>query len=154
MIMRTKSWLLCLVAIFCACGSQDADKGVERKLPSVKEEHPIVQQHNILVVEVNSDGHLLVDNENVDIKQLKDRSKAFFKKHEDGIISLRTDRSISYNLYFEVQDSLTDAIIELRNEMSMREFGCENYRDLEDDQRKIIEEAIPMAISETKSIRR
>lgn len=38
MIMRTKSWLLCLVAIFCACGSQDADRGVERKLPSVKEE--------------------------------------------------------------------------------------------------------------------
>lgn len=154
MIMRTKSSLLCLVAIFCACGSQDADREVERKLPSVKEEQLVVQQHNILVVEVNSDGQLLVDNENIDIKQLKDRAKAFLKKSDDGIISLRTDRSTSYNLYFEVQDSLTEAIIELRNEMSMREFGCENYRDLEDDQRKAIEKAIPMAISEAEPIRR
>ena len=75
-------------------------------------------------------------------------------KVSKGIISLQCHNSTSYNVYFQVQNELTAAINELRNELSSKKFGRTNYMDLPSDkannQRKAVEKAIPMAISEAK----
>jgi hypothetical protein len=53
-----------------------------------------------------------------------------------------------------VQNELTAAITELRNELSAAKFGRSNYMDLpnakENNLRKAVEKAVPMAISEAK----
>jgi hypothetical protein len=53
-----------------------------------------------------------------------------------------------------VQNELTAAITELRNEVSAKKFGRSNYMDLpnakENNLRKAVEKAVPMAISEAK----
>jgi hypothetical protein len=53
-----------------------------------------------------------------------------------------------------VQNELTAAITELRNELSSNKFGRANYMDLpnekENNLREAVEKAIPMAISEAK----
>ena len=72
-------------------------------------------------------------------------------KISKGVISLQCDYSTSYDKYFQVQNELTAAITELRNELSARTFGRADYMDLTKEQRKAVEKAIPMAISEAKS---
>ena len=66
-----------------------------------------------------------------------------------GVISLRNDRGTSYDMYLQVQNELTAAINEMRDELSTSRFG-KHFADLNEDQRKAVETAIPMAISEAE----
>jgi biopolymer transport protein ExbD len=48
-----------------------------------------------------------------------------------AVISLQTDRNTTYNTYMQVQNELTAAVNELRNELSMEKFGA-TYTALEE----------------------
>jgi hypothetical protein len=53
-------------------------------------------------------------------------------------------------MYIKVQNELTAAFAELRNELSVRYFGVKFDNLVNEDRRKAIQEAIPMAISEAE----
>jgi hypothetical protein len=103
---------------------------------------------------------------------LKDQTKHFFlnpdndptlpeKKEEDipllgkimvskGVVSLKNDRGTSYEMYIRVQNELTKAFDELRNDLSMEKFGVK-FDDLVDENKiDAIQQAIPIAISEAE----
>ena len=61
----------------------------------------------------------------------------------------RNDRGTSYDMYLQVQNELTAAITEMRDELATARFG-KHLADLSDPQRKAVETAIPMAISEAE----
>ena len=66
-----------------------------------------------------------------------------------GVISLRNDRGTSFDMYLQVQNELTAAIKEMRDELSLECFG-KKAADVTDEQRDALEMAIPMAISEAE----
>jgi len=67
-----------------------------------------------------------------------------------GIVSLKNDRGTSYAMYIRVQDELTLAFKEMRNEVSLQYFGVK-FENLVDQAKKdAIQKAIPMAISEAE----
>jgi hypothetical protein len=67
-----------------------------------------------------------------------------------GIISLKNDRGTSYDMYIQVQNELTAAVNELRDELSRQRFGVK-FADLNDqDKTDAISKAIPMSISEAE----
>jgi hypothetical protein len=66
-----------------------------------------------------------------------------------GIISLQNDRGTSYGMYIKVQNELIAAYNEVREEVSMREFG-QHYEDLLEDKKDAIKEYYPQIISEAE----
>lgn len=66
-----------------------------------------------------------------------------------GIISLQCNKSTPYELYLQVQNELTRAFNEIRDEVSMKTFGQE-FKELEPNHSEIISKAIPMKISEAE----
>lgn len=67
-----------------------------------------------------------------------------------GIISLQNDRATSYEMYIKVQNEITAAFRELRDELSFKRLGIK-YTKLKDQNKiRAIEEAIPMNISEAE----
>ncbi|MBE0641311.1 MAG: biopolymer transporter ExbD, partial [Bacteroidales bacterium] len=67
-----------------------------------------------------------------------------------GIISLKNDRGTSYDMYIQVQNELAAAVSELRDELSVRQFGVP-FKDLvNEDRKKAIQQAIPISISEAE----
>ena len=67
-----------------------------------------------------------------------------------GIISLKNDRGTSYKMYIQVQNELAAAIRELRDELSNQYFGM-NFSQLTDEEkRKAIQRAVPVAVSEAE----
>ena len=66
-----------------------------------------------------------------------------------GVVSLKNDRGTSYEMYIKVQNELTAAFHELRDEMAREYFGAK-FDDLKGDQQKAIQEAIPVSISEAE----
>ena len=131
-----------------------------------------IKQRNIFQVLVNSADMLLVEGSYGDLETLKDETKAFFlnvnndpelpeKRMEEidilgevevsmGVVSLKNDRGTSYEMYISVQNELTKAFHELRDELSLNRFGTKYGNLIDDAKIKAIQKAIPMAISEAE----
>ena len=141
----------------------------------VKVEDQKQKERNVLLVFVNGAGQLMVGDEVTDIRQLKDKAKEFILNVNDdedkpekedkeidmpdgskwtypvseGVISLQNTRDTSYERYIEVQNALTRAYNEVRDDLAMQKFG-KKFDDLDDAERKVITKAIPMKISEAE----
>jgi hypothetical protein len=141
----------------------------------VKVEDQKVKTRNLLLVFVNASGQLMVGEESMDIRGLKDKAKEFIvnplddenlpEKKEteiempdgskwtynvsEGVVSLQTTRDTSYEIYIQVQNELTRAFNEVRNEVSQSKFG-KAFVDLTEDEKSVITKAVPLKISEAE----
>ena len=79
---------------------------------------------------------------------MPDGSKWTFPVSE-GVISLQNTRDTDYQVYIRVQNELTRAFNEVRDDVSMTKFG-KKFADLGEDERKVITKAVPLKISEAE----
>lgn len=169
-----------LLIFFLVTTTMDTDKGLQRKLPPMPEnditppDAPPVHKRDVFVVLINSQDQLLVQNEPLDITQLKEKAKEFIanpanrdnlpekaNKFVEGlgremflckkaIISLQNDMGTSYNAYISVQNELARAYDELRDEFSKAEWG-KPFAELEEAKQNIVRGDIyPQIISEAE----
>lgn len=165
-----------LLTFFLLTSSINTDQGIARRLPPPlppnQDKPPEVRERNIFIVKINSKDRLLFNGEIGNVRDLKDRAKEFLgnpqnketlPEKEDiyieefhstypvskGIISLQNDRGTSYDMYLQVQNELTAAINEMRNDLAKDKFG-KGYADIKNEQRDAIDKAIPIAISEAE----
>ena len=143
--------------------------------PNVKQEDIKVKERNLFLVFVSGSGNIMAGGKTIDIRQLKDAAKEFIlnplndenlPEKEDktidlpdgqkwvypvsqGVISLQNTRDTSYQVYIRVQNELTRAFNEIRDEVAMSKFG-KKFADLQEEQRKVITAAVPMKISEAE----
>lgn len=163
-----------LLIFFLVTVTMDVDTGITRKLPPPVEDNTEVNfnQRNIFEVLVNSANMLLVEGKEGNLATLKDETKNFFlnpkndptlpeKKLESvdligdvyvskGVVSLKNDRGTSYEMYIKVQNELTRAFQEMRDELSVEKFGTK-YDNLTDPaKQEAVQAIIPIAISEAE----
>lgn len=163
-----------LLTFFLLTSSINTDMGIQRRLPPPSDptvKPPDIHRRNTFVVLVNREDRLLFNGEIGEINMLKERAKEFLSNPQNldnlpekmtkdipllgtvevskGVISLQNDRGTSYEMYLMVQNELTAAINELRDEMARVKFG-KAYIDCSDAQREAIDKAIPIAISEAE----
>lgn len=138
-----------------------------------------VKERNLLLVLINGAGQIMAgtqgNQELIDLHMLKDKTKEFILNPYDdanlpekedteialpdggtwvypvskGVVSLQTTRDTNYQSYIMVQNELTRAFNEVRDEVAMRRFGSK-FAELSDEERKAIVEAVPNAISEAE----
>ncbi len=144
-----------------------------------KQEDVKVKQRNILLVLVNGAGQIMAGTQGhqelIDLRELKDKTKEFILNPYDleelpekedteielpdggkwvypvsmGVVSLQTTRDTNYQAYIMVQNELTRAFNEVRDDVAMRRFGSK-FADLNDEQRSAIVKAVPNKISEAE----
>ena len=66
-----------------------------------------------------------------------------------GVVSLQNDRGTSYAIYIAVQNQLTMAFNELRDEYSQQRFG-KPYEKISENQKKGVQKIYPISISEAE----
>ena len=141
----------------------------------VKVEDAKVKERNVLLVFVNAAGQLMAGDESMDIRGLKDKAKEFILNPMDdenlpekkdteidlpdgskwtypvseGVISLQTTRDTNYEVYIMVQNELSRAFNEVREQVAMQKFG-QAFKDLNEDQRSAVTKAVPQKISEAE----
>lgn len=164
-----------LLIFFLVTTTMDVDSGLERRLPQWQEEQveddTQIKERNVFVVLVNRNNDLLVENEYVNIDDLRDRAKEFMDNpYNDetlpekepkqipffgevmvtkGVISLRNDLDTKYGTYLAVQNELVGAINDLREELAKKQFG-KSLVDLEPEQQDAIRDIYPSRISEAE----
>jgi len=163
-----------LLIFFLVTVTMDVDTGITRKLPPPVEDNSSVDfnQRNIFEVLVNSANMLLVEGKPGNLLTLKDETKTFFlnpnndpnlpeKKLEridligdvyvsKGVISLKNDRGTSYETYIKIQNELTKAFQEMRDELSIEKFGTRYDKLIDPQKQEAIQAVIPIAISEAE----
>jgi hypothetical protein len=70
---------------------------------------------------------------------------------QKAVISVQNDRGTSYEMFIAVQNELTAAYNELRDEESKKRFG-KVYSELNDKESKEIQNYYPMKISEAEPV--
>lgn len=144
-----------------------------------KQEDIKVKERNLFLVLVSGSGNIMVGTPNhqeiTDLRQIKDRTKEFILNPMDdenlpektdkeieladgskwvypesqGVVSLQTDRNTDYKVYIQVQNELTRAFNEVRDEVAMQKFG-KKFAELEKEDRDAIIKAVPPKISEAE----
>lgn len=141
----------------------------------MKVEDQKIKTRNVLLVFVNNQGNIMAGDTEMDIYGLKDKAKEFILNVNDdenlpekaateiempdgttwtydvskGVVSLQTTRDTNYETYIMVQNELTRAFNEVRNEVAMSKFKKE-FNDLNEEEKRVITKAVPMAISEAE----
>jgi biopolymer transport protein ExbD len=165
-----------LLIFFLVATTMDVDSGLSRTLPPMPEEDQQqddrIRERNIFTVRVNAQDQLLVEGQPADVRYLREMAKEFIANPNDSpnlpekeyqtidffgevyiprnaVISLQNARGTSYGMYIMVQNELTGAFNELRDEISRERFG-RRYDQLDVDQQAAVRAYYPMRISEAE----
>ena len=144
-----------LLIFFLVTTTMDVDSGIARKLPEKTDEQSdvIVKEKNVLDIVVNRNNQLLVENEYVDVTDVKRLAMKFIdnggglgtpvddKPGEPcdycggdkdpnssdhptkAVISLQSDRGTTYGMYVSIQNEIEAAYNELRNNLATKRYG-------------------------------
>jgi len=139
-----------LLIFFLVTTTIETDAGLDRMLPPIEppDTDVVIKQKNIFTVSINKSGQLLVEEELMNLEDLRDAAIAFLDNggapagspeycnycqgKRDGsssdnpqkaIISLKNDRETAYKTYITVQNELVGAYNDLRNRESRRLYN-------------------------------
>jgi len=167
-----------ILLFFLLTTSMDVDQGMPRRLPPPPDPNAQVntelkvRERNVLKVFINMNNQILCGGEYIEIKQLREKAKAFIKNDNNSdhmpekelidvpyfgemmitnkhIISVQNDRGTSYQAYLDVQNELVAAYNELRNDVSRGRWG-RRFADLDEEQQKAVQTIYPLNISEAE----
>ena len=134
-----------LLIFFLVTTTIETDSGLDRMLPPMEppDTDVVIKQKNIFTVNINKNGQLLVEEQLMDLQNLRQAAIDFLDNGGDGtcnyckgrkdeassdnptkaIISLKNDRETKYATYITVQNELGGAYNDLRNREAQRLVG-------------------------------
>ncbi|MDB2385131.1 biopolymer transporter ExbD [Polaribacter sp.] len=158
-----------LLIFFLVTTTMNVDSGVPKKLsekPPIDFEPPVVKEKNIFEININRNNELLVEGEEMELKDLKEAARKFIDNggglgkvvdnvstgpcsyckgernpessdHPNkAIITVTSDRLTEYGTYVQVQSELIAAYTALRNALSEERYNI-SYTELEEQYKKI-----------------
>ena len=167
-----------LLIFFLVTTSMDVNQGLARRLPAPippdqKVEDTDINKRNLFVVKINWENKLLVQGQELDVRQLRAKAKEFIvnanddsnmpklfeedfgqpfgtlKYTKEHVISVQNDAETQYQAYLEVQNELVAAYNELREECAQKYFHTA-YTELDEEWQKKIQKIYPQKISEAE----
>ncbi len=138
-----------------------------------------VKERNLFLVLISGNGAIMAgtptDQQIIDLRELKEKAQEFvlnpmdtedLPEKEDteielsdgskwvypvsqGVISLQTTRDTGYQAYIQVQNELTRAFNEIRDQVAEKKFGAK-FADLPEEDRAAVAKAVPLKISEAE----
>lgn len=138
-----------LLIFFLVTTTIETDTGLNRKLPPIDDSEvkpPVIRERNIFTVNINRHNQLLVEDELMELKDLRKAAVEFLdngggvapddctyckgKKDphssdnpDKAIISLKSDRETKYATYISVQNELVAAYNQLRDRRATELYG-------------------------------
>ena len=143
-----------LLIFFLVTTTIPKDSGINRKLPPMEppnEDEVVIKQKNIFTVLINNKDQLLVEDELMELKDLRNAAIEFLDNGGDGscdycngarnpkssdnpdkaIISLKNERETSYAAYISVQNELVAAYNSLRNKRALQIGPQKGFREMD-----------------------
>ena len=164
-----------MLIFFLVTTTMDVDTGIIRQLsPPPPPDAPIpdINKRNMMSILVNNQDALLINGKPGNINTLRADVKDFMSIHPDnpaypvveyrtfdylgeipitrGVVSLKSTRGTSYEMYIKVQNELAAAFSDLRNDLAQQKFGRTYDKLVDQNVIDAINQAIPLRISEAE----
>lgn len=119
-----------LLIFFLVTTTINVDTGIGMTLPPPLEdqEPPPVKERNLMNVQVNAEGRVLIDEEEVTIPEIRDRVKKHVRNYGedpslsvspgDAVISIKTDAKTPYSVYVDALDEVWMAYREIWDQIA------------------------------------
>jgi len=143
-----------LLIFFLVTTTIPKDSGITRKLPPIDEnetEPPVIKEKNIFKVLLNKHNQLLVEDEVMEVADLREAAIKFLDNGGDGscdfcrgeksssssdnptkaVISLKNNRETSYATYITVQNELVAAYNTLRNRRALQIGSSKGFPEMD-----------------------
>lgn len=168
-----------MLVFFLLTMALEPTRGIKRKLPPPTPEDAItkkadIRKRDLLVISIDSGNNIYCDDVPVESEELKSRIKSFVSNPTDEadlpekkeidfpeigrvrvtanhMIVLKPDRNSDYQTYILIQDKLTEAYSELREEFAVKYYG-KSIKKLSDSQQEVIMQVYPMKLSELETL--
>ncbi|TYA71973.1 ExbD/TolR family protein [Seonamhaeicola marinus] len=162
-----------LLIFFLVTATVSTDTGINRLLPKECPNPPCtvdIHERNILEVRINNKDEVMVETNVIALEELKDLAKNFLDNNGDGtctycsgahapsssdnpkkaVISLVSGKQTSYRQFIAVQNELTKAYYELRNNYAVNTFNKASDK-LSKEELKDVKAAYPFILSEAET---
>ncbi|MBQ8159060.1 MAG: biopolymer transporter ExbD [Prevotella sp.] len=163
-----------LLIFFLVTSSMDADKGLSRQLPPPQDEKTevemMVKERNVLQIRIDANDLLTCSGDTISTDALTERIKTFVANEQNDpampeksirdvnyfgrcevsdrhILSIQVDRETSYNAYFQLQNAIVKAYVQLRDSYARKHLG-RPLTKCSQPQRDAIAMVYPQRISE------
>ena len=161
-----------LLIFFLVTTTMDIDTGIKRKLPPLPDENNQPQEsqmlkNNILVIQLatNKDVVLIETGaqesgqgfpfEVINLKNfIKDfvdnngRDQNLSDNPDKAVLSIKSGAKAHWGTFIAVQDAISAAYKEMRNEESIKLFG-KKYEDLNEEENKDVKKVYPLKLTES-----
>ena len=162
-----------LLIFFLVTTTIAENKGFNRKLPKICETPDCIidiHERNILKITLNSKQEIMANDEVISIENLKKIAINFLDNNGDetcdycngsklttssdnptkAVISFKSHKQTRYSLFIAVQDELTKAYYELRENYAMQKLG-KTSENLSKEDIVLIRKAYPFILSEAET---
>tara|TARA_R110002049_G_scaffold87533_1_gene221870 strand:- start:16772 stop:17299 length:528 start_codon:yes stop_codon:yes gene_type:complete len=159
-----------LLIFFLVTATISSDEGINRKLPSDISTSKPLHERNVLRIMINNEDDIMVNENIIEIEALKIIAKDFIDNNGDGtcdychgsklktasdnpseaVISLQNGRNTTYAKFIAVQNELTKAYYELREDYSKNVLKKASDK-LTDTNINTIKKAYPFILSEAET---
>jgi biopolymer transport protein ExbD len=157
-----------LLVFFLVTTTMDVPTGIQVALPPITDEPPPQskqRKREVLEVLINSNDQLLVEGDLLELDRLTEITKThltnegrdprYATSSTNAIVSLKNDRSTSYEAYIGVYNELQRAYNEVRDEYANQMFG-RTLKELEDlnleAEVKKVKKKYPIKLSEAEPV--
>jgi len=161
-----------LLIFFLVTTTMDVDTGIKRKLPPLPDEENQPEQvdfhkNNILVIDCSPNSDIVLietgaeeagNGKPFDVNEIKGPVMTFLANNgrnpdlsespSKAVVSIRSHKKSIYKTYVQIQDQLSAAYKELRNNESLKRYN-KKYDDIDSEKQDIIKKTYPMRVSET-----
>ena len=150
----------------------DVDTGIKRKLPPLPDEENMPTQvdfhkNNILIFDCSPNSDKILIETGADgagngkpfaTDELKNEIITFLTNYgkiliylnhpEKAVLSIRVHKKTQYETYVKIQDQISIAYKELRNDEALKRYN-KNYENFNKEQQDVVKKAYPMRVSES-----
>ena len=163
-----------LLIFFLVTATISSDEGINRLLPRPcppgMDCSSNVNERNILRIIINNSDEVMIENDIIPLESLKDITKTFLDNNGDesctycnglkdiessdnpkkAIVSLQNGKQTTYKTFIAVQNELTKAYYELRQNYSLKVIGKASDKLSKSEEHKV-KDAYPFILSEAET---
>ena len=143
-----------LLILFLVTTSMDVDKGISRKLPPISPEKEQqkpqkIDKSRIMTLHIDSRNNLTCNGHTTNIGSLKQKIVDFVTVAgpQQHVIRLDADPASTYDMYFQTQNEIANAYLELRNQEAKQRYG-KSLADCNEEEKHEINTAFPQRLAE------
>jgi biopolymer transport protein ExbD len=143
-----------LLIFFIVATTIDVDTGIGITLPELVDnpETVNVSKDRMAAILINDEGAVLLDGKPASVEEItrvlkeRIRQKINLPKNKKLIVSVKTARKTSYDIYIQALDHVRIAFNEVRDEYGQDTYG-KKYSELNQQQQDDVKEKVPIIIS-------